>query len=82
MLKMNESTQIFVDIMSDQTAAVARKPAIELHVRSWKSFSDLQKAIRPVRAWHRNRKMAGSTGLEPAASGVTGRRSNQLNYDP
>ncbi len=26
--------------------------------------------------------MAGSTGLEPAASGVTGRRSNQLNYDP
>jgi len=27
-------------------------------------------------------KLAGSTGLEPAASGVTGRRSNQLNYDP
>jgi hypothetical protein len=26
--------------------------------------------------------MAGSTGLEPAASAVTGRRSNQLNYDP
>ena len=26
--------------------------------------------------------MAGSTGLEPATSGVTGRRSNQLNYDP
>ena len=28
------------------------------------------------------RRLAGSTGLEPAASGVTGRRSNQLNYDP
>ena len=27
-------------------------------------------------------KMAGSTGLEPAASCVTGKRSNQLNYDP
>ena len=27
-------------------------------------------------------QMAGSTGLEPAASGVTGRRSNQLNYNP
>jgi hypothetical protein len=27
-------------------------------------------------------KMAGSTGLEPAASGVTGRRYNRLNYDP
>ena len=26
--------------------------------------------------------VAGSTGLEPAASGVTGRRSDQLNYDP
>ena len=24
--------------------------------------------------------MAGATGLEPAASCVTGRRSNQLNY--
>ena len=27
-------------------------------------------------------EMAGWTGLEPAASGVTGRRSNQLNYHP
>ncbi len=26
--------------------------------------------------------MAGVTGLEPAASGVTGRRSNQLSYTP
>ena len=28
------------------------------------------------------RRMAGSTRLELAASAVTGRRSNQLNYDP
>ena len=28
------------------------------------------------------RNLAGWTGLEPAASGVTGRRSNQLNYHP
>ena len=30
----------------------------------------------------RERRLAGSTGLEPAASAVTGQRSNQLNYDP
>ena len=27
-------------------------------------------------------KMAGATGLEPATSGVTGQRSNQLSYTP
>ena len=27
-------------------------------------------------------KLADRTGLEPATSGVTGRHSNQLNYDP
>ncbi len=27
-------------------------------------------------------RWAGWTGLEPAASGVTGRRYNQLNYHP
>ena len=26
--------------------------------------------------------LAGPKGLEPSTSGLTGRRSNQLNYDP
>ena len=28
------------------------------------------------------KEMAGTTGLEPATSAVTGQRSNQLNYVP
>ena len=31
--------------------------------------------------WALSKKMAEPTGLEPATSDVTGRRSNQLNYD-
>jgi hypothetical protein len=30
----------------------------------------------------KKKKLAGTTGLEPATSDVTGRRSNQLNYVP
>ena len=30
----------------------------------------------------RKEKVAGVTGLEPATSGVTGQRSNQLSYTP
>ena len=36
---------------------------------------------RPLKATSME-NMAGATGLEPAASYVTGRRSNQLNYAP
>jgi hypothetical protein len=41
--------------------------------------TDLGDPLDYLREWN---LVAGSTGLEPAASGVTGRRSNQLNYDP
>ena len=33
-------------------------------------------------SFYRHFKETGATGLEPATSGVTGRRSNQLNYAP
>ena len=44
--------------------------------------SDAEKEKGPAPFWERAFLEAGWTGLEPAASGVTGRRYNQLNYHP
>ena len=33
-------------------------------------------------SFYTTERMAGTTGLEPATSAVTGQRSNQLNYVP
>jgi hypothetical protein len=41
-----------------------------------------QGSLLPTSTARRRAKVAGVTGLEPAASGVTGRRSNQLSYTP
>ncbi len=40
----------------------------------------LNNLMKTIRSSHR--ELARVTGLEPAASGVTGRRSNQLSYIP
>ena len=42
----------------------------------------LQSGALPPRSRQRQHPGAGATGLEPATSGVTGRRSNQLSYAP
>src|SRR5664280_77356 len=52
----------------------------------WKSLSRVTSRLRlpgcrPAGAAGRESE-TGATGLEPATSGVTGRRSNQLNYAP
>ena len=41
--------------------------------------SDSGNTVKPLTLLE---KVAGVTGLEPAASGVTGQRSNQLSYTP
>ena len=45
-------------------------------------FSKLQNTTPHKLKWPPRNPMAGVTGLEPAASGVTGQRSNQLSYTP
>ena len=40
------------------------------------------KSLRPVFRIRMRIATTGATGLEPATSGVTGRRSNQLSYAP
>ena len=44
--------------------------------------SDFQGQSAPRGLLAEREKVAGVTGLEPAASAVTGRRSNQLSYTP
>ena len=49
----------------------------------YKKSGDRRASRKPLKAAGILRgKMAGTTGLEPATSAVTGQRSNQLNYVP
>ena len=45
-------------------------------------ISKTENSRQLIAVFEGKKEMAGVTGLEPAASGVTGQRSNQLSYTP
>jgi hypothetical protein len=71
---------LFAQVWANDGQIVAVKPN--------RAFARCFTAASEVRAKHpksdadSEATIAGATGLEPAASGVTGRRSNQLSYAP
>src|SRR6185436_9231144 len=48
----------------------------------WRRAGAAGATDRPQPRIGKGQERTGATGLEPATSGVTGRRSNQLNYAP
>ena len=71
------ASKVWSDALAD-VIAESRKPATAT------ALADVCRK-RPQRkevVGFKRRKLAGTTGLEPATSGVTGLRSNQLNYVP
>ena len=67
---------------SERLAKVWRGGRDSLCLAEAEGFSGLTESGSPTQDRAKRGIVAGWTGLEPAASGVTGRRSNQLNYDP
>ena len=45
-------------------------------------ISKTENSRQLIAVFEGKKEVAGVTGLEPAASGVTGQRSNQLSYTP
>ena len=70
------AAKIWDDAMADVIAAHRRQPSRMLANVSAKQCKNRETTDKTKRG------MAGTTGLEPATSDVTGRRSNQLNYVP
>ena len=61
------------DVIDEVRAAPVHRRLVQVSAAGFKKLEVVEKKIRRV---------AGTTGLEPATSDVTGRRSNQLNYVP
>jgi len=71
------AAKVWNDAMAD-VIADSRKPLLRrVLANACTRRPVLREAIEKKR-----KRMAGTTGLEPATSDVTGRRSNQLNYVP
>ena len=64
----------------DQDAAESYGPLWTRTARLMLRSAGPENATRPMVIGRS--QVTGATGLEPATSGVTGRRSNQLNYAP
>ena len=62
---------------------MVRRRGCQIMAPLWRTtFAHGLPTVAHVPVARRERRLAGSTGLEPAASAVTGQRSSQLNYDP
>ena len=76
------AAKIWNDSMAGVIDSARANPRISAGTSSM--FADVcPKSPRKVQTvGNKRKKLAGTTGLEPATSDVTGRRSNQLNYVP
>ncbi len=72
------SAKVWNDAMADVIQDARKKPGAQRVLANvCRTGTDHGKIVE-----NKRKKLAGTTGLEPATSDVTGRRSNQLNYVP
>src|SRR5919112_1420794 len=74
---------LFAPTSSDLTSKLLRTPQLVSRVSYCTGYPAAAAAKQGEKIGSKQLgEEAGATGLEPAASGVTSRRSNQLNYAP
>ena len=74
----------FFDPHRETTFCNKKSPKAEVFEDFWSCWADLNRRPHPYQGCalptELQQRMATRKGLEPSTSGVTGRRSNQLNY--